>query len=270
MNFSLECALSFFDIINPLYVVSGLGVGFIVGLTGVGGGSLMTPLLILLFGVHPATAVGTDLLFAGATKTVGSVIHSRRKSVDWWIVGLMASGSIPASMAALSMMQRMGLHTHATSTLISTVLGIALIATSASIIFRNHIVGHARKKAGLSPARQALLTVVVGAVVGVLVSISSVGAGAIGATALYFLYPRLPAKTIVGSDVVHAVPLTLIAGSGYWLLGSIDWKMLASLLVGSLPGIILGSTSAHRVPDAILRIILAAVLAFVGVRLVFL
>jgi len=266
----------FFDVINPLYAMSGFAVGTIVGLTGVGGGSLMTPLLILLFGVHPATAVGTDLLYAGLTKTVGTTVHGRSGSVNWRIVGLLASGSVPASATTLLALHVLGLRTEATSVLISFVLGTALLATAASLALRNRLISlsaaadwaNADEIDKESRRMQAILTVLVGATVGVLVSISSVGAGAIGVTALYFLYPRLPAKMIVGSDIAHAVPLTLIAGSGYWLLGSIDWAMLASLLIGSVPGIIAGSASAPRIPDAVLRPILATVLALVGARLV--
>jgi hypothetical protein len=264
--------VSFLDVISPLYAISGFAVGLIVGLTGVGGGSLMTPLLILVFGVHPATAVGTDLLYAGLTKGVGTAVHGRSGSVNWRIVGLLAAGSIPASVATLVALHLLGPRTDATSVLISFVLGIALMATAASLVLRNRLIGLSAAVNGAnssSERRQAVLTILVGGAVGVLISISSVGAGAIGVTALYFLYPRLPAKMIVGSDIAHAVPLTLVAGSGYWLLGSIDWAMLASLLVGSVPGIIAGSASARRIPDAVLRPILATVLALVGARLVF-
>jgi uncharacterized membrane protein YfcA len=266
----------FLDIIDPLFAVSGFTVGFIVGLTGVGGGSLMTPLLILLFGVHPATAVGTDLLYAGLTKAVGTTVHGRSGSVNWRIVSLLASGSIPASVATLVALHVLGPRTEATSVLISFVLGMALLTTAASLALRNRLIGLSATANGADIAStniasewRAALTVLVGGAVGVLISISSVGAGAIGVTALYFLYPRLPAKMLVGSDIAHAVPLTLVAGSGYWLLGSIDWGMLGSLLVGSVPGIIVGSASAPRIPDAVLRPILATVLALVGARLVF-
>jgi uncharacterized membrane protein YfcA len=237
----------------------------------------MTPLLILFFGVHPATAVGTDLLYAGVTKAVGTTVHGRSGSVNWRIVSLLASGSIPASVATLVALHVLGPRTEATSVLISFVLGTALLATAASLALRNRLIGHSATANGADLAstniasewRQEVLTVLVGGAVGVLISISSVGAGAIGVTALYFLYPRLPAKMIIGSDIAHAVPLTLVAGSGYWLLGSIDWGMLGSLLVGSVPGIIVGSASAPRIPDAVLRPILATVLALVGARLVF-
>jgi uncharacterized protein len=260
--------LSFLSAINPLYAASGLVVGFIVGLTGVGGGSLMTPLLVLLFGVHPATAVGTDLLYAGLTKSVGTVVHGRNGAVSWRIVGLLASGSVPASAATLLVLRALGPRTDATSALISFVLGVALVATAASILLRSRLAVLTSRRVDPSPVRQAVLTVVTGAAIGVLVSISSVGAGAIGVTALYFLYPRLPTQTIVGTDIAHAVPLTLIAGSGYWLLGAVDWHMLISLLVGSIPGIIVGSASAPSIPERILRPVLAVVLAIVGVRLI--
>jgi uncharacterized protein len=265
----VETTLSFLGAIDPLYAVSGLVVGFIVGLTGVGGGSLMTPLLVLLFGVHPATAVGTDLLYAGVTKSVGTAVHGRNGAVNWRIVGLLASGSIPAAAATLVVLRALGPRTDTASALISVVLGCALVVTAASILLRGRLVVFTTQAKDTPPVRQAVLTVLTGVAIGILVSISSVGAGAIGVTALYLLYPRMPAKTIVGSDIAHAVPLTLVAGSGYWLLGAVDWHMLTSLLVGSIPGIIAGSASAPRVPDRILRPILAAVLAIVGARLVF-
>ncbi len=254
--------------INPLYAVSGLVVGFIVGLTGVGGGSLMTPILVLLFGIHPATAVGTDLLYAGVTKAVGTVFHGRHGSVSWRIVGCLAAGSVPASIITLYVLQKLGPQSPATSAIISVCLGIALLVTAASLVLRDRLVALTRGAGVLSPSIQAGLTVLTGLIIGVLVSISSVGAGAIGVTALYFLYPRLPARVIVGSDIAHAVPLTLVAGAGHWFLGSVDGAMLGSLLVGSLPGIIAGSLSAPRIPDHILRPILAAVLLLVGARLI--
>jgi uncharacterized protein len=253
---------------SPLYAVSGLVVGFIVGLTGVGGGSLMTPILVLLFGVHPSTAVGTDLLYAGLTKAVGTIFHGRHGSVNWRIVGLLAVGSVPASMATLYILQSLGPRSDATSHIISVSLGIALLITAASLVLRDRIVAMTRGAGALPGYMQGALTIVTGLIIGVLVSVSSVGAGALGVTALYFLYPRLPARTIVGSDIAHAVPLTLVAGAGHWALGSVDGAMLASLLVGSIPGIIAGSLSAPRLPDQILRPILACVLLLVGARLI--
>ena len=255
--------------IDPLYVASGFAVGCIVGLTGVGGGSLMTPLLVLLFHVQPATAVGTDLLYAAVTKTVGTAVHRRYGTVDWRIVGALAVGSVPASIATLLVLRGLGPHAANGASLISTLLGFALLLTALSLVMRNTLIRWSQHSADLSSTRRVGLTVAVGAAIGALVSISSVGAGAIGVTALFFLYPRLPARVIVGSDIAHAVPLTIVAGAGHWGLGLVDGHILASLLCGSIPGILLGSLLAPRFPDQVLRYLLAAVLALVGTRLVF-
>jgi uncharacterized membrane protein YfcA len=255
--------------IDLLYSASGLGVGFLVGLTGVGGGSLMTPLLVLLFGVHPATAVGTDLLYAAATKATGTLVHGLKGSVDWRVTGRLAAGSVPAALVTLWLLHRYGMDSPGAGKLIQTVLGVALLITSVALVFRPQLAAlAARRPVAPAPARTALMTAVTGAVLGVLVSLTSVGAGAIGVTVLLLLYPALPAARIVGSDIAHAVPLTLIAGAGHWLLGSVDWSMLLSLLIGSLPGIALGSHLSSRAPDALLRNILAATLTLVGGRLV--
>lgn len=254
------------------YSLAGFVVGAIVGVTGVGGGSLMTPLLVLLFGIHPATAVGTDLLYAAVTKSGGSVIHAQRGSVDWRIVGLLAVGSVPASVVTLSLVAHFAPDGLGGATrLISAALGVALLLTAASLIFRRHLQAFALTHIPVipNPRRTAILTVITGLFLGTLVSISSVGAGALGVTALIFLYPRLPAIRIVGSDLVHAVPLTLVAGLGHWWFGSVDWTLLGALLVGSLPGIYLGSHLATRIPDRVLRPILAGMLALVGGKLIF-
>jgi uncharacterized membrane protein YfcA len=254
--------------INLLYSASGLGVGLLVGLTGVGGGSLMTPLLVLLFGVHPATAVGTDLLYAAVTKATGTLVHGLKGSIDWRVTGRLAAGSVPAAAITLWLLQRYGMHSSATMSLIQHVLGVALLITSIALVFRPKLVALAtRKPREVSPARTVLLTVLTGAVLGALVSLTSVGAGAIGVTVLLLLYPALATSRIVGSDIAHAVPLTLVAGMGHWLLGSVDVAMLLSLLIGSLPGIALGSHLSSRSPEALLRNLLAAVLVLVGVRL---
>ena len=255
--------------IDWLYSLSGFAVGVLVGMTGVGGGSLMTPVLILLFGIHPATAVGTDLLYASATKTAGTLIHGLHRTIEWRVVGRLACGSLPMTALTLYVLSRLDLQSGGASHLITFVLGIALLLTAGALIFRAQIVALYTRRVGiLDPRRTAYLTVAVGAALGVLVSLSSVGAGAIGVTALILLYPRLPTVRIVGSDIAHAVPLTLLAGIGHWLIGSIDTHLLGSLLVGSVPGIVLGSTLSARVPDAVLRVTLAATLLLVGGRLV--
>jgi uncharacterized protein len=250
------------------YVASGFVVGALVGMTGVGGGSLMTPLLILFFGIHPATAVGTDLLFAANTKTVGTLVHGFSRNITWRVVGRLAAGSVPATALTLVVLSRFPMNAPEARQLINTMLGVALLLTSVGLVFRHMLVErYGASLARLAPARRNALTVFTGAALGTLVSISSVGAGALGVTALILLYPRQPTARIVGSDIAHAVPLTLLAGFGHWLIGSIDFPLLGFLLVGSLPGVILGSICASRVPDGVLRPVFAAVLCVVGGKL---
>jgi len=256
-----------FAAINWLYSLSGLVIGCIVGITGVGGGSLMTPLLVLLFNVHPATAVGTDLLYAAVTKSVGTAVHGRAKSVDWRIVRRLAAGSVPATLATFGIMQSLGVQSSKGGTL-AVVLGAVLLVSSLTLLFRNQIVtylSHGMDR--LSDSNIVVMTVATGAVLGALVTSTSVGAGAIGVTALLVLYPRLPTLRIVGSDIAHAVPLTLVGGLGHWWLGDVDFSLLASLLVGSIPGIIIGSLIATRLPERALRRALAAILVLVSFKL---
>jgi uncharacterized membrane protein YfcA len=262
--------MEFLTSINWLYSASGFFVGALVGLTGVGGGSLMTPILVLLFGIHATTAVGTDLLYAAATKTVGAAVHGFSKTVDWRIVGRLAAGSVPATVATLLILSRVEKQIGAANHLITVVLGFALIVTAVAILFRKIIVDFFQRRTGPDgPKHATAITIALGAILGVLVSLSSVGAGAIGVTVLLILYPTLPAARMVGSDIAHAVPLTLIAGLGHWLIGQVDLHLLVSLLVGSIPGIIIGSLVAARVPDRVLRPILASTLALVGGKLAF-
>ena len=258
-----------FELIDPSYAASGLGVGLLVGLTGVGGGSLMTPLLVLLFGVHPTTAVGTDLLFAAVTKSVGTAAHGLGGAVEWRVTGRLAAGSVPATAACVLALSRLGTPGPAVEHLIAVVLGVALLLTAGSLLFRARLVAYVARRFGAPrPERAAALTVATGALLGVLVALSSIGAGALGVTVLVLLYPRLPTARIVGSDIAHAVPLTLIAGLGHWYLGAVDWALLASLLAGSVPGIVAGSLLAARVPELVLRPVLAGTLLLVGTRLV--
>jgi uncharacterized protein len=259
-----------FSAIDPLFMLSGFFVGLLVGQTGVGGGSLMTPILVLLFGIHPATAVGTDLLYASATKSVGTLVHGLNHTVDWRIVRRLASGSVPATVITLLVISHFNIGGPASGRIISLLLGITLLLTALSLIFRRPFLAFMGPTLDrVTPVQAARLTVLTGVVLGVLVTLSSVGAGALGVTALLMLYPRAPMAVIVGSDIAHAVPLTLVAGAGHWWLGSVDWHLLTSLLSGSIPGIILGSYLSAHVPDAVLRPILAAVLCIVGGRLVF-
>jgi uncharacterized protein len=254
--------------LNPLYSISGFAVGMLVGMTGVDGGSLMTPMLVLLFGFHPATAVGTDLLYAAATKTGGSLIHGLSHTIEWRIVGRLATGSVPLTALTIVVLSRLDVHGAAAREVLTGVLSGALFLTATALIFRQQILErYASRMREMDRRHTAILTIVVGAILGVLVSVSSIGAGAIGVTALILLYPQLPMARIVGSDIAHAVPLTLVAGMGHWLLGSVDWNLFASLLAGSLPGIFLGSYMATRVPEPALRLVLAVTLVVVGGRL---
>lgn len=256
---------------EPLYSLSGLVVGALVGITGVGGGSLMTPLLVLLFGVHPATAVGTDLLYAAITKTAGTAVHGMHGRVNWKIVGSLAAGSVPAALLMLWLMAGVDRKSIGVTSTITTALGWLLVMTAIMLVFRGRILALARRAIGHrmppKPATIAVFTIVLGFVLGVLVTLTSVGAGALGVTILLVLYPRLDVREIVGSDIVHAVPLTLIGGMGYWIIGEIDWAMLFALLAGSIPGIILGSLLAPKLHERTIRIVLAVTLAIVAWKL---
>ncbi len=252
------------------YPFLGFAVGLVVGLTGVGGGSLMTPLLVLLFGIHPTQAVGTDLLYAAATKTVGTLVHSASATVDWRIVRRLAYGSVPAAAATLLLLGYFGPESPRVVRAITFSLGVALLLTAITILFRGQIIDRLTTRLGEPSERTAsVLTTTSGVVLGVLVSLSSVGAGALGVTALVILYPRVKLARIVGSDIAHAVPLTLLAGLGHWRLGDVDTHLLGQLLIGSIPGILLGSFLAPRMPEGGLRPVLAVVLFVVGGKLVF-
>jgi hypothetical protein len=262
--------MDLFSSVDPRFMLSGFFVGLLVGQTGMGGGSLMTPILVLFFGVHPATAVGTDLLYASATKTAGTLVHGLNHTVDWRIVARLSSGSVPATVITLAAISHFDISGPTSGRIISLVLGVMLLLTALSLIFRRRflaLVGPVLERVPVTKA--ARLTIITGVVLGGLVTISSVGAGALGVTALLMLYPRVPMAVIVGSDIAHAVPLTLVAGLGHWWLGSVDWPLLTSLLTGSIPGIVLGSFLSAHVPDSVLRPILAVTLIVVGGRLVF-
>lgn len=252
------------------YALAGLLVGFIVGLTGVGGGSLMTPLLIMFFGISPATAVGTDLLYASLTKAAGVWVHARRGNVEWKLVGWMAAGSIPAAVIALVALHFIGVDSQPVGGLITGSLGVALILTALAILFKEPLqkLGQRSGAEDWRDRHAAGATVATGAVIGALVALSSVGAGAVGVAALFWLYPRLLASRIVGSDIAHAVPLTAVAGLGHSFIGTVDWQILLNLLIGSLPGIYLGSHLSGRIAERWLRPVLASMLVIVGGKLV--
>ncbi len=256
------------------FVFAGFAVGLVVGLTGVGGGSLMTPLLIFVFGVKPHLAIGTDLLFAAFTKMGGTVSLARARVVDWRIVCQVAAGSIPASLATLYLLQRLGPANPETQTLMTTTLGLALLLTATATFYK--VLRGKALPAEISPeqiaqatrARHWALPVLFGAVVGSLVTLTSVGAGAIGVIVLMLLYPTLPLPRIVAADIAHAVPLTLVAGLGHASIGSVDWLLLVKLLAGSLPGIWLGSQLMRKTPERVIRSLLSVLLAYAGAKLI--
>ncbi|MCX7073404.1 MAG: sulfite exporter TauE/SafE family protein [Methylococcales bacterium] len=279
------------------YIVSGLLVGVLVGLTGVGGGSLMTPLLVFLFGFKPATAVGTDLLFAALTKTGGVwVHHTKHSSVDWRIVRWLSLGSLPFAVATLFVLNHFATIGKETTGMITLTLGVALLLTAASILVRSLLIRRSQKNAvnlvaiadieeeteaeletdekideikrGRFDRWQIPVTVFVGAVLGVLVTLTSVGAGALGTIVLLFLYPKMLTVKIVGTDLAHAIPLTAVAGFGHWMLGNVDFVLLGSLLIGSLPGIWVGSHLSAKLPERFLRPILAVLLLIIGLKFI--
>ena len=250
-------------------ILSGFGVGAIVGLTGVGGGSLMTPLLLTVFKLNPAVAIGTDLWFACITKTAGSASHHQAGHVAWRITALLLAGSIPASLATVGLMHWTGL-TKGWASALTFSLGIALLLTAVTVAYRQfwHALGM-RLERWIPPSRKPLLTVLCGLLLGVLVSLSSIGAGAIGATLIMLLYPRLEARRIVGTDIAHAVPLTLVAGIGHATLGHVNWGLLGALLIGSIPGIWIGAQLTRKMPETLVRTLLCVALVSAGLKVIF-
>ena len=254
-----------------MYTLSGFLVGLIVGITGVGGGSLMTPLLVLAFGVAPATAVGTDLLYASLTKALGGWVHGRRGTVDWKVFRLLALGSLPATVATITLLKYFALDEKVLHSLVTSVLSVALLMTAAALLLKDWIKKLAQRKDGtvyeLHHRHLPVATIVTGVVVGSLVTVSSIGAGVLGTVALLFLYPRMSAVKVVGTDIVHAVPLTALAGMGHMALGTVDLVLLGSLLLGSLPGVYIGSHLSAKVPEKVLRPVLATMLLVIGGKL---
>ena len=241
---------------------AGFAVGLLVGLTGVGGGALMTPLLISTFGVTPQVAVGTDLLYASITKTAGSWRHHLSDHVEWRIVALLCAGSIPAALVLLAAMAWLPLNTVALAHWIRLGLVVALPLSGIAIVLYPLLRRTAMREVDLQTEPRALATVLFGAALGLLVTLTSVGAGAIGVSVLAALYPLLPAKRIVGTDIAHAVPLTLVGGLGHLGLGHVDVGLLLALLVGSIPGILIGSRLAGMAPEWVLRPLLAVMLFY--------
>lgn len=269
------------------FILGGALVGFVVGATGVGGGSLMTPLLTLGFGVPAQVAVGTDLLFAAITKSGGAWAHARRGNVEWSITGWLVAGSLPATLLTLAAVHALQPDAALFAAIVRRTLGFALLATASALLLKEQIQAFGARFAARGERRSALAAVTVigylptgpartarppatmatGAAIGTLVTLTSVGAGVIGVVALFFLYPLLPARQIVGADIAHAVPLTAAAGLGHAALGTVDWSLLGWLLIGSLPAIHVGAALAHRLPERRLRLLLSTMLVGIGAKL---
>jgi len=242
-------------------------------MTGVGGGSLMTPLLIM-FGIPYNVAIGTDLLYASITKSSGVIAHTRQNSVQWRLVGYLAAGSIPASIVTVILLNQVFTNADEYKDLLTTSLGVMLIITAIVILFKRFLRDTSDRPHGPVGAffqvHATKVTFVVGIFLGIFVTLSSVGAGAFCAALLMTLYPRLPALHVIGTDIAHAVPLTLIAGlSHLFLLGNVDLVLLVSLLIGSLPAIHVGTKLAVRIPSRVLQPALALILLGIGVKFTF-
>lgn len=266
---------------NLLYTASGFAVGLLVGISGVGGGSLMTPLLVFLFGFKPAVAVGTDLLYAAITKSAGVFVHhGKHRSVDWRIVGMLSMGSLPMAGLTLYVLHSLMAVGKEITGAITFTLGIALLLTATALLVRSLLLklkpaqeiddDHStpNNSGRFSPNWEKAATILTGMILGVLVTLSSVGAGALGTVALLFLYPRMTTLKIVGTDLAHAIPLTAVAGLGHLSLGNFDLELLGSLLLGSIPGIWIGSHLSAKIPEHMLRPILAVLLMVIGLKFV--
>lgn len=254
-----------------LNALAGLAVGIMVGATGVGGGAVMTPLLVLLMGVAPHTAVGTDLLYASLTKMFGVGIHHSERRVDWQVVRRLASGSLPAAIATLLWLKWAG-STGVREGVIIYALGVVLIITALTMVLKPYLQRAGKHMRVSDPIHflkyQPVLTILAGAVLGFLVALTSIGAGALGSVMLVFLYPlRLTPAKLVATDLAHAIPLALVAGAGHILLGNVDFVLLGQLLLGSIPGVMIGAHFGGKLPDRILRIAIAVVLISVGLKL---
>lgn len=246
----------------PIIVSGGFVVGFLVGLTGVGAGSLMTPFLISVIGVSPVLAVGTDLLFASITKASAAWRHHSLGNVNWPIVRWLATGSLPGAALVLAWIYLAQPDVHVLAGLIRQVLAVALVVSALSVAAYPLLKRYAMAAVDYAEpvtVRKAP-TLLLGLVLGVLVALTSVGAGAIGVVALTALYHSLWARRLVGTDIVHAIPLTFLAGASHFGMGNVDLPILGLLLIGSVPGIALGSRITGLVPDWVLRVALSLVL----------
>lgn len=255
--------------IDTAYALAGALTGFVVGLTGVGGGALMTPILLIFFGVSPTTAIATDLWFAAITKLVGARVHHTNGNVDWQVAKRLWLGSLPVALLVVVIVSQ-GAQVAKVDWL-TRAIGIVVLITAIGLLVAPKLVAYARGRRIGHPERfkavQPALTVVSGGVLGLCVALTSVGAGALGSVMLLYLYPlRMTPHRLVATDIVHAIPLAVVAGLGYLFAGMVDWWMLASLLVGSVPTVLLGSLLAGRIPGRAVQLALALVLLAAGVK----
>ncbi len=257
-----------------IYIAAGALVGLVIGLTGVGGGSLMTPILVLGFSISPAIAVGTDLLYAAITKCSGVFFHQKNKTIDWKVVLLLGGGSIPSSILTIFLLEKLRDTGFDYDHIILSTLGIMLILTAVIIVIKSSLLNFIHRKHddnilvnGVRRFRPQI-TLLCGCLLGIVVTLSSVGAGAIGSAILFLLYPYKRPVEIVGTDLAHAVPLTAIAGFGHLHFGTIDFNLLVGLLIGGLPAIYLGSLIGKRLPDKVLRPLIAVLLFLMGIKLI--
>lgn len=252
------------------HILSGFAVGLLVGVTGVGGGSLMTPLLTLGFGYAPAVAVGTDLAFAALTKGVGTLAHGLRGQIHWCVVRRLCVGSLPAALLTLVFIHYVGPANDVLMHGIRITIGVSVLLTAAALVLRSRLAGWLQQTGAYPLGGTALpvVTVCAGGVLGVLITLSSIGAGAIGATLVFLLYPKLTAAEIAGTDIAYAVPLTVVAAIGHWWLGHLDFSLLGALLLGSVPGIWIGARLAGILSQRVVRAVLTTMLAVLGTRLI--
>jgi uncharacterized membrane protein YfcA len=260
--------LSFHEAAYPL---TGLLIGLLVGLTGIGSGAFLTPLLVLTFGIAPATAIGTNLVFTSVTKAAGTVVHGMRGTIDWKVTGGLVAGSIPTALATVLVMSRTGMTSALNSPfVVNLLLGGVLFQASLAVFFRPWILEWAGEHmSDMSATSVTRWTILLGAALGILVVLTTVGAGAVGATALLILHPKLPVARVVGSVIAYAVPMTLIGGLGHLAWGSVDLGLALALLAGSIPGIIIGSLLSSRLSDELLRPALAAALLIASFQMMF-
>jgi uncharacterized protein len=258
-------------LLDPMLVAAGAATGMLVGLTGVGGGAVMTPLLLLVFGVAPISAIGTDLWFAAMTKIVATRVHHRHALIDWQVVRRLWAGSLPASVATVLWMKLVPIGAD-TAGFLKLMIACAVVFTALAMLFQKQLHAFGRKlrvtSAEKFKAVQGPTTIAAGALLGVLVTLTSIGAGALGVVFLAYLYPlRLTPSRLVATDIVHAIPLAMFAGAGHLLIGNVDFSLLGNLLIGSVPAVVVGALLSAYLPQSVLRSALSSILLFTGYKL---